>query len=65
MLAHTDIGEAPWYVVETDNKRAAHLNLISHLLSLIPHEPVPHEEIALPPRPPCTWARTCEWWRFA
>jgi polyphosphate kinase 2 len=50
MFAHTDIGEAPWYVVETDNKRAAHLNLISHLLSLIPHEPVPHEEIALPPR---------------
>jgi polyphosphate kinase len=50
MFAYTDIAEAPWYVVETDNKRSAHLNLISHLLSLIPHEDVPHEEIKLPPR---------------
>ncbi|HXM56122.1 MAG TPA: polyphosphate kinase 2 [Candidatus Dormibacteraeota bacterium] len=50
MFAYTDIKEAPWYVVETDNKRAAHLNLISHFLTLIPYEPVPHEGIELPPR---------------
>ena len=50
MFAYTDIKEAPWYVVETDNKRAAHLNLISHFLTLIPYEPVPHEAIDLPPR---------------
>ncbi|TMC02443.1 MAG: polyphosphate kinase 2 [Chloroflexi bacterium] len=50
MFAYTDIKEAPWHVVETDNKRAAHLNLISHFLSLIPYEPVPHEGIELPPR---------------
>jgi len=50
MFAYTDIAEAPWYVVETDNKRSAHLNLITHLLSLIPHEDVPREEIKLPPR---------------
>ena len=50
MFAYTDIGEAPWYVVETDNKRAAHLNLISHFLSLIPYEEVPHDDIKLPPR---------------
>ncbi len=50
MFAYTDIAESPWYVVETDNKRSAHLNLISHLLSLIPHEDVPHEQIKLPPR---------------
>ena len=50
MFAYTDIKEAPWYVVETDNKRAAHLNLISHLLTLIPHEEVPHEVIELPSR---------------
>ena len=50
MFAYTDIAEAPWYVVETDNKRSAHLNLISHFLSLVPHEDVPHEEIKLPPR---------------
>jgi len=50
MFAYTDIKEAPWYVVETDNKRAAHLNLISHFLTLIAYEPVPREGIELPPR---------------
>jgi polyphosphate kinase 2 len=50
MFAYCDIKEAPWYVVETDNKRAAHLNLISHFLSLIPYEPVPKEKIKLPAR---------------
>jgi polyphosphate kinase 2 len=50
MFAYTDIKEAPWYVIETDNKRSAHLNLISHLLGLIPYEPVPHERLELPPR---------------
>jgi polyphosphate kinase 2 len=50
MFAYTDIKEAPWYVIETDNKRSAHLNLINHLLSLVPYEPVPHERLELPPR---------------
>jgi polyphosphate kinase len=50
MFAFTDIKEAPWHVVETDNKRAAHLNLISHFLTLIPYEPVPQEGIELPAR---------------
>jgi polyphosphate kinase 2 len=50
MFGYTDIGEAPWYVVETDNKRAAHLNLISHFLSVIPYEDVPHDDVKLPPR---------------
>jgi polyphosphate kinase len=50
MFAFCDIKEAPWHVVETDNKRAGHLNLMSHFLSLIPHEEVPHEEIKLPQR---------------
>jgi polyphosphate kinase 2 len=50
MFAYTDIKEAPWYVIETDNKRSAHLNLISHLLSLIPYKSVPQERIELPPR---------------
>jgi polyphosphate kinase len=50
MFAHCDIKEAPWHVVETDNKRSAHLNLISHFLSLIPYQEVPHDEIRLPPR---------------
>jgi polyphosphate kinase 2 len=50
MFAYTDIKEAPWHVIDTDNKRSAHLNLISHLLGLIPYEPVPHERLELPPR---------------
>src|SRR5438105_6039508 len=50
MFAYTDIKESPWHVIETDNKRTAHLNLMSHLLSLISYEPVPYEQIELPPR---------------
>jgi len=50
MFAYTDIKEAPWTVVESDNKRAAHLNLISDLLSRIPFQELPHDDIKLPPR---------------
>lgn len=50
MFAYTDIKEAPWHVVESDNKRAAHLNLISDLLSRIDYEDVPHDNIKLPAR---------------
>jgi polyphosphate kinase 2 len=50
MFAYTDIKEAPWFVIETDNKRSAHLNLLSHLLSLIPYKSVPQQHIELPPR---------------
>jgi polyphosphate kinase len=50
MFAYTDIKEAPWYVVDADDKRSARLNLISHLLSLVPYEPVPHPDVTLPPR---------------
>ncbi len=50
MFGFTDIREAPWFVVEAESKRSAHLNLISHLLSMIPYESVPHEEVRLPPR---------------
>src|SRR5438046_1630893 len=57
MFAYCDIKEAPWHVVETDNKRAAHLTLISHFLSLIPFEEVPHEDIKLPPRQKRSYSR--------
>jgi len=50
MFRYCDIKEAPWHVVETDNKRSAHLNLIRHFLTLINYKDVPHEEIKLPPR---------------
>ena len=43
--------EAPWYVVEADDKRRARLNCISHLLDTIPYEDVLPEPIELPARP--------------
>jgi polyphosphate kinase 2 len=51
MFVHTDILEAPWYVVEADDKRRARLNCIAHLLSLIPYEDVIQAPVELPPRP--------------
>ena len=50
MFAHTDIKQAPWYVVNADEKRRARLNCINHLLSLIPYEDIPPEEVVLPSR---------------
>jgi len=50
MFAHTDIKQAAWYVVNADDKKRARLNCINHLLSLIPYEDIPPEEIILPAR---------------
>ena len=50
MFAYTDTRESPWYVVEADDKPSMRLNLISHLLSLIPYEDVPRAKPKLPPR---------------
>ena len=52
MFRHTDIKQAPWYVVNGDDKKRARLNVISHLLSLIPYEDLTPEPIVLPPREP-------------
>jgi polyphosphate kinase 2 len=52
MFAHTDIPEAPWYVVEGDDKRRARLNCMAHILSLLPYQDVSEPRIELPPRPP-------------
>jgi len=51
MFAFTDIKQAPWYVVEADDKKRARLNCIHHLLSLIPYEDTTPEPIKLPQRP--------------
>jgi polyphosphate kinase 2 len=48
MFKYTDIKQAPWYVVASDDKRRARLNVISHLLSLIPYEDLTPEPIDLP-----------------
>ncbi len=50
MFAHTDIKQAPWWVVRADDKRRARLNTISHLLSSIPYENIKPPKIELPPR---------------
>ena len=50
MFAATDTDYAPWTIVRSDDKRRARLNCISHLLSIIPYEDLPHEKIKLPKR---------------
>jgi polyphosphate kinase 2 (PPK2 family) len=50
MFAHTDIKQAPWLVVEADDKRRARLNCIAHLLSVIPYENVIEPPLELPER---------------
>src|SRR6478672_7755035 len=58
MFAYTDTRESPWYVVEADDKSSARLNLISHLLSLIPYEDVPRTKTKLPPRQKRAYVRS-------
>lgn len=50
MFAYTDIKQAPWYVVNADDKNRARLNCITHILSQIPYEDLSPEELELPPR---------------
>ena len=54
MFSHTDIKQAPWYVVNSDVKKHARLDCISHLLSQVPYQDVTPEEIVLEERPPQT-----------
>ena len=50
MFAYTDTKQAPWYVVDADDKRRARLNCISHLLSMIPYQDVIPRVKELPAR---------------
>jgi polyphosphate kinase 2 len=50
MFVHTDIPEAPWHVVEADDKKRARINCIAHLLTRIPYEPKDLPEVPLPER---------------
>ncbi|MDU9006169.1 polyphosphate kinase 2 [Sedimentitalea todarodis] len=50
MLRRTNIEEAPWYIVQGNDKKRARLNCINHLLSVFPYTDVPSEEIHLPER---------------
>jgi len=51
MFVHTDIPEAPWYVVDSADKRHARINMIAHLLSTVPYHDVQRRPLELPPRP--------------
>ena len=50
MFVHTDIPEAPWWVVEADDKRRARLNCMAHLLAQVPWGSQPLPAIEIPPR---------------
>ncbi|MFQ5398328.1 MAG: polyphosphate kinase 2 [Anaerolineae bacterium] len=50
MFDYTDIKQAPWHVVNSDDKKRARLNCISHILSMIPYKDITPGPVELPPR---------------
>jgi polyphosphate kinase 2 len=50
MFAATDTPDSPWYVIDSNDQKRGRLNCITHFLSLIPYEEVPHEKVKLPKR---------------
>ncbi|MFT4220812.1 MAG: polyphosphate kinase 2 [Microbacterium sp.] len=51
MLVHTDIPEARWFEIDNEDKRRGRINMISHLLSRVPYQPVEREPVVIPTRP--------------
>jgi len=51
MFVHTDIPEAPWITVESEDKKRSRINVISHLLSVVPYEHLAPEPVTIPDRP--------------
>ncbi|MEO6793377.1 MAG: polyphosphate kinase 2 [Mycobacterium sp.] len=54
MMARTDVAASPWYVVESEIKKHARLNMIAHLLSTIPYSEVARQQVDLPDQPVVT-----------
>jgi polyphosphate kinase len=52
MLLHTNIPEAPWFTVESDDKERARLNCMRHILTKVPYEDLSPETVELTPRKP-------------
>jgi polyphosphate kinase 2 len=50
MFQYTDTESSPWYVIESDMKRNARINCISHLLSMIPYKDIENKKLKLPKR---------------
>ena len=57
MFSYTDIKQAPWYVVNADDKKCARLNCIHHLLSMIPYKDLTPDQIKLPGREKSNYVR--------
>jgi polyphosphate kinase 2 len=57
MFAYTDTKQTPWFVVDTDSKKTARLNLISHLLEQVPYKSVKQDKVKLPPRQQRSYVR--------
>ncbi len=51
MFEATDTEHAPWWTIESDDKRASRLNVIAHLLSQVPYETTEPEAVKIPKRP--------------
>lgn len=51
MMVHTDTAASPWFIVESDDKKRARLNMMAHLLSSIDSETVEHSQVELPAHP--------------
>jgi polyphosphate kinase 2 len=51
MFIHTDIAEAPWYTVESEDKKRSRINVISHILSAVPYQNLAPEPVTIPERP--------------
>ncbi len=50
MFAETDTSWAPWFVADSNDKKRARLNILSHILERVPHKPVKRDRIRLPDR---------------
>ena len=50
-MVHTDTALSPWFIVESDNKKHARLNMIAHLLASIDYHDVERAKVKLPKRP--------------
>ncbi len=51
MFAATDTPWAPWFIVDNNDKKRGRLNIIHHLLSQVPYEPLPPQDVKMPPKP--------------
>jgi polyphosphate kinase len=56
MMAHTDVEMSPWWVVESEDKRTARINVIAHLVGSIPYHDVKPRTVKIPKRPARTEA---------